>query len=160
MASCDKLRVTSWGKIGRTRAQSSLSNRCVLDQAPPEANGLDPKNFFAELKQRNVCKVAVAYAFVGWLGALALQFTIPGGALEHFAPARSWKHRFDRAENLHLRRWWRRGGRRLFAVASVDDVARGAVGLVEVWLAVLELQHQAVEPLFADHARAFHFLSQ
>src|SRR5438876_9647752 len=28
---------------------------------------MDPKNFFAELKRRNVYKVAVAYAIVGWL---------------------------------------------------------------------------------------------
>lgn len=28
---------------------------------------MNPKNFFAELKRRNVYKVAVAYAVVGWL---------------------------------------------------------------------------------------------
>ena len=28
---------------------------------------MNPKNFFAELKRRNVYKVAVAYAIVGWL---------------------------------------------------------------------------------------------
>src|SRR5438094_3123328 len=28
---------------------------------------MDPRNFFAELKRRNVYKVAVAYAVVGWL---------------------------------------------------------------------------------------------
>ena len=28
---------------------------------------MDPKNFFSELKRRNVYKVAVAYAIVGWL---------------------------------------------------------------------------------------------
>src|SRR6058998_1055465 len=28
---------------------------------------MDSKNFFAELKRRNVCKVAVAYAVVAWL---------------------------------------------------------------------------------------------
>jgi hypothetical protein len=28
---------------------------------------MDPTNFFAELKRRNVYKVAVAYAVVGWL---------------------------------------------------------------------------------------------
>src|SRR5258708_34008191 len=28
---------------------------------------MDPKNFLAELKRRNVYKVAVAYAIVGWL---------------------------------------------------------------------------------------------
>ena len=58
--------------MGRIGGESSLSNRCGLDQAPPEVNGLDLKDFFAELKQRNVYKVAVAYAFVGWL---AIQIT-------------------------------------------------------------------------------------
>ena len=28
---------------------------------------MNPRNFFAELKRRNVYKVAVAYAEVGWL---------------------------------------------------------------------------------------------
>ena len=28
---------------------------------------MNSSNFFAELKRRNVCKVAVAYAVVGWL---------------------------------------------------------------------------------------------
>jgi hypothetical protein len=27
---------------------------------------MNPRNFFAELKRRNVYKVAVAYALVGW----------------------------------------------------------------------------------------------
>ena len=28
---------------------------------------MNPKNFFGELKRRNIYKVAVAYAVVGWL---------------------------------------------------------------------------------------------
>ena len=28
---------------------------------------MDPRNFFAELKRRNVYKVAIAYGVVGWL---------------------------------------------------------------------------------------------
>jgi hypothetical protein len=28
---------------------------------------VNPRNFFAELKRRNVYKVAIAYAIVGWL---------------------------------------------------------------------------------------------
>jgi hypothetical protein len=28
---------------------------------------MNPKNFFGELKRRNIYKVAVAYAIVGWL---------------------------------------------------------------------------------------------
>ncbi len=33
----------------------------------PKARRVNPKNFFGELKRRNVYKVAVAYAIVGWL---------------------------------------------------------------------------------------------
>ena len=32
-----------------------------------KAHRVNPKNFFAELKRRNVYKVAIAYAIVGWL---------------------------------------------------------------------------------------------
>ena len=28
---------------------------------------MNPRKFFAELKRRNVCKVAIAYAVVAWL---------------------------------------------------------------------------------------------
>src|SRR4030088_1004724 len=33
----------------------------------PKNNAMNPKGFFGELKRRNVYKVAVAYAIVGWL---------------------------------------------------------------------------------------------
>src|SRR5881296_2205974 len=33
----------------------------------PKNNAMNPRNFFGELKRRNVYKVAVAYAIVGWL---------------------------------------------------------------------------------------------
>src|SRR5256714_5555429 len=35
--------------------------------SPERLRQMDPKNFFSELKRRNVYKVAVAYAIVGWL---------------------------------------------------------------------------------------------
>jgi TolB-like protein len=38
---------------------------------------VDPKNFFAELKRRNVYKVAVAYALVGWLLIQVAASTFP-----------------------------------------------------------------------------------
>jgi TolB-like protein/Flp pilus assembly protein TadD len=38
---------------------------------------MDPKNFFAELKRRNVYKVAVAYALVGWLLIQVASATFP-----------------------------------------------------------------------------------
>ena len=38
---------------------------------------MDPKNFFAELKRRNVYKVAAAYAIVGWLLIQIAALTFP-----------------------------------------------------------------------------------
>src|SRR6266513_2553611 len=38
---------------------------------------MDPKNFFAELKRRNVYKVAVAYAVVAWLTIQAASIFLP-----------------------------------------------------------------------------------
>ncbi len=38
---------------------------------------MDPKNFFAELRRRNVYKVAVAYGFVGWLLIQVAASTFP-----------------------------------------------------------------------------------
>src|SRR5256714_10272917 len=35
--------------------------------SPERLRQMDPKNFFSELKRRNVYKIAVAYAIVGWL---------------------------------------------------------------------------------------------
>jgi len=35
---------------------------------------MDPKNFFGELKRRNVYKVAIAYAIVAWLLIQAASF--------------------------------------------------------------------------------------
>src|SRR5947207_3016879 len=40
---------------------------CCRDERFVKARRVNPKNFFAELKRRNVYKVAVAYAIVGWL---------------------------------------------------------------------------------------------
>jgi TolB-like protein/Tfp pilus assembly protein PilF len=47
--------------------QSGLSNHRGLDQGLPEANRLNPKNFFAELKRRHVYRAGVIYAMVSWL---------------------------------------------------------------------------------------------
>src|SRR5436190_8466656 len=38
---------------------------------------MNPRNFFAELKRRNVYKVAVAYAVVGWLLIQAASILFP-----------------------------------------------------------------------------------
>ena len=61
---------------------------------------MNPHNFFAELKRRNVYKVAVAYAVVGWLLIqIATQvFPVPGNsklgcALGHSAGRDRISHR-------------------------------------------------------------------
>ena len=42
---------------------------------------MNPKNFFAELKRRNVYKVAIAYAVVAWLLIqIAVQVSLPGNS--------------------------------------------------------------------------------
>jgi hypothetical protein len=38
---------------------------------------LNPKNFFVELKRRNVYKVAIAYAIVAWLVIQAASILLP-----------------------------------------------------------------------------------
>jgi hypothetical protein len=38
---------------------------------------VNPKNFFAELKRRNVYKVAIAYAIVAWLLLQAASILFP-----------------------------------------------------------------------------------
>src|SRR5712671_7664316 len=38
---------------------------------------MDPGNFFAELKRRNVYKVAIAYAVVGWLVMQVASTVVP-----------------------------------------------------------------------------------
>src|SRR6266446_8115509 len=40
---------------------------CCRDERFVRAHRVNPKNFFAELKRRNVYKVAVAYAVLAWL---------------------------------------------------------------------------------------------
>src|SRR5438874_13666288 len=40
---------------------------CCRDERLVNARRVNPKNFFAELKRRNVYKVAVAYGVVAWL---------------------------------------------------------------------------------------------
>jgi hypothetical protein len=40
---------------------------CCRDERFVQARRVNAKNFFAELKRRNVYKVAIAYAVVAWL---------------------------------------------------------------------------------------------
>src|SRR5438105_13003386 len=46
---------------------SPVSYLWSQDAHMSKGDAMNPKNFFAELKRRNVYKVAVAYAIVGWL---------------------------------------------------------------------------------------------
>jgi hypothetical protein len=58
---------------------------------------VNPKKFFAELKRRNVYKVAVAYAIVGWLVMQIAATVVP--ALHHAAQGkRSGKIIFEFGE--------------------------------------------------------------
>jgi hypothetical protein len=45
---------------------------CCRDERFVNARRVNAKNFFAELKRRNVYKVAIAYAVVAWLWNSAL----------------------------------------------------------------------------------------
>ena len=56
---------------------------------------MSPRNFFAELKRRNVYKVAVAYAVIAWLliqaaSILFPTFDAPGWVMKVFAMHRRW----------------------------------------------------------------------
>ena len=51
--------------------------------------------FFAELKRRNVYKVAVAYAVIGWLLVQVATQVFP------FFEIPNWAVRLDRARNRH-----------------------------------------------------------
>jgi hypothetical protein len=51
-----------------SRACASMSEHRIMSEKP---------SFFAELKRRNVYKVAVAYAVVGWLTIQAASIVLP-----------------------------------------------------------------------------------
>jgi adenylate cyclase len=53
--------------VARTFQVTRIKVECCGDERFVKARRVNPKNFFAELKRRNVYKVAVAYAIVGWL---------------------------------------------------------------------------------------------
>ncbi len=65
---------------------------CCLPDSVGQRCRVNPKNFFAELKRRNVYKVAIAYAIVGWLliqGASILfpTFEAPAWVMKVFVTA-------------------------------------------------------------------------
>src|SRR6266567_6746686 len=58
-----RLRVTN----ARAFQVKRIKVECCRDERFVKARRVNPKNFLAELKRRNVYKVAVVYAIVGWL---------------------------------------------------------------------------------------------
>jgi TolB-like protein/Tfp pilus assembly protein PilF len=53
--------------VARAFQVTLIKVKCCRDESFVKARRVKPKNFFAELKRRNVYKVAIAYAIVGWL---------------------------------------------------------------------------------------------
>src|SRR6266567_438239 len=58
-----RLRVTN----ARAFQVKRIKVECCRDERFVKARRVNPKNFLAELKRRNVYKVAVVYAIVAWL---------------------------------------------------------------------------------------------
>ena len=53
--------------VARAFQVARVKVECCRDERFVKARRVNPKSFFAELKRRNVYKVAVAYAVVAWL---------------------------------------------------------------------------------------------
>ncbi|HEU5247207.1 MAG TPA: hypothetical protein VFU09_08975 [Candidatus Udaeobacter sp.] len=53
--------------VARAFQVTHIKVECCRDERFVKARTVNPKNFFAELKRRNVYKVAIAYAVVAWL---------------------------------------------------------------------------------------------
>jgi hypothetical protein len=53
--------------VARAFQVTRIKVECCRDERFVQARTVNPRNFFAELKRRNVYKVAVAYAVVAWL---------------------------------------------------------------------------------------------
>jgi len=54
-------------KVARAFQVTRIEVECCRDERFVKARTVNPKNFFAELKRRKVCKVAIAYGLVAWL---------------------------------------------------------------------------------------------
>jgi hypothetical protein len=52
--------------VARAFQVTRIKVDCCCDERFVKARTVNPKNFFAELKRRNVYKVAIAYAVVPW----------------------------------------------------------------------------------------------
>ena len=79
---------------------------------------MNPHNFFAELKRRNVYKVAVAYAIVGWLLIqIATQVFPPLSSLRKESNARKISTHSTRAQG------------KFFPAEAVRKIAPGSMSL-------------------------------
>src|SRR5438874_1821156 len=56
----------SFWDVARAFQVTRIKVGCCRDERFVKARRVNPKNFFAELKRRNVYKVAMAYAVAGW----------------------------------------------------------------------------------------------
>ena len=53
--------------VARAFQVTRIQLECCRDERFVKARRVNPKNFFVEVKRRNVYKVAIAYAVVAWL---------------------------------------------------------------------------------------------
>src|SRR5213076_469104 len=61
----------------RSRRRSDAGSPLHNENGPAEMRRMNQRNFFAELKRRNVYKVAVAYAIIAWLLIQAASILFP-----------------------------------------------------------------------------------
>ena len=57
----------SSSEVARALQVTRIKVECCRDERFVKARRVNAKNFFAELKRRNVYKVATAYGIVAWL---------------------------------------------------------------------------------------------
>src|SRR5437899_2510675 len=72
--------------VARAFQATRIKVECCRDERFVKARRVNAKNFFAELKRRNVYKVAIAYAVAGWALAQGIAqvfplFDVPNWAL-------------------------------------------------------------------------------
>jgi len=58
--------------VARAFQVARIKVKCCRDERFVKARRVNPKNFFAELKRRNVYKVAIAYGVVDIAGVVAI----------------------------------------------------------------------------------------
>ncbi|PYJ88151.1 MAG: hypothetical protein DME71_13735, partial [Verrucomicrobia bacterium] len=64
-------------EVARAFQVRRVKVECCRDERFVQARRVNPNNFFAELRRRNVYKVAIAYAVVAWLLLQAASILFP-----------------------------------------------------------------------------------